>query len=42
MRMEMPPGWRGYGADDHIPHPQAAARQAEAATSEPEPVRPAA
>ena len=28
-RMEMPPGWRGYGADDHIPHPDAAARQAE-------------
>jgi fumarate reductase flavoprotein subunit len=28
-RMEMPPGWRGYGANDHIPHPDAAARQAE-------------
>jgi hypothetical protein len=29
MRMELPPGWRGYGANDHIPHPDAAARQAE-------------
>ncbi len=19
--MELPPGWRGYGARDHIPHP---------------------
>jgi len=28
-RMEMPPGWRGYGANDHIPHPEAAARQAQ-------------
>jgi fumarate reductase flavoprotein subunit len=28
-RMEMPPGWRGYGANDHIPHPDAAIRQAE-------------
>lgn len=29
MRMEMPPGWRGYGAHDHIPHPRTAERQAE-------------
>ena len=29
MRMEMPPGWRGYGARDHIEHPDAARRQAE-------------
>jgi fumarate reductase flavoprotein subunit len=28
-RMEMPPGWRGYGAHDPIPHPESAARQAE-------------
>ena len=28
-RMEMPPGWRGYGAKDHIAHPDAAQRQAE-------------
>jgi fumarate reductase flavoprotein subunit len=27
--MEMPPGWRGYGAHDHIPHPQTEIRQAE-------------
>jgi fumarate reductase flavoprotein subunit len=26
--MELPPGWRGYGAHDHIPHPQTAARTA--------------
>lgn len=29
MRMEMPPGWRGYGAHDHIPHPDTAQREAE-------------
>ncbi len=28
-QMELPPGWRGYGAKDHVPHPLAAARQAE-------------
>jgi fumarate reductase flavoprotein subunit len=27
--MEMPPSWRGYGARDHIPHPDSATRQAE-------------
>ena len=27
--MEMPPGWRGYGAKDNISHPDAAKRQAE-------------
>ena len=26
MKMEMPPGWRGYGPKDHIEHPQTAAR----------------
>jgi fumarate reductase flavoprotein subunit len=25
--MELPPGWRGYGAKDYIEHPEAAARQ---------------
>jgi len=29
MRMELPPGWRGYGPKDHIAHPDAARRQAE-------------
>jgi fumarate reductase flavoprotein subunit len=28
-RMELPPGWRGYGAKDYIDHPDPAARQAE-------------
>jgi fumarate reductase flavoprotein subunit len=28
-RMELPPGWRGYGAKDYTDHPQTAARQAE-------------
>ncbi len=28
-RMELPPGWRGYGAKDYIEHPDTAARQAE-------------
>jgi len=27
--MELPPGWRGYGAQDHIDHPATAARRAE-------------
>jgi fumarate reductase flavoprotein subunit len=27
-RMELPPGWRGYGARDFIPHPESAARAA--------------
>jgi hypothetical protein len=29
MRMELPPGWRGYGARDYIEHPDTAAAQAE-------------
>ena len=29
MRMELPPGWRGYGARDHVEHPDAESRQAE-------------
>lgn len=28
-RMEMPPGWRGYGAKDRIDHPDTSTRQAE-------------
>lgn len=28
-RMELPPGWRGYGAKDYIEHPATPARQAE-------------
>jgi fumarate reductase flavoprotein subunit len=28
-RMELPPGWRGYGARDYVDHPDTAARQAE-------------
>ena len=28
-RMELPPGWRGYGARDYIDHPDTPARQAE-------------
>ena len=31
MAMELPPGWRGYGARDHIEHPDTAARAAEVA-----------
>jgi fumarate reductase flavoprotein subunit len=27
MRMEIPPGWRGYGAKDYIDHPNTALRQ---------------
>jgi fumarate reductase flavoprotein subunit len=27
--MELPPGWRGYGATDYIDHPDTAGRQAE-------------
>jgi fumarate reductase flavoprotein subunit len=27
-RMELPPGWRGYGARDYTDHPETAARQA--------------
>jgi fumarate reductase flavoprotein subunit len=27
--MELPPGWRGYGARDYVDHPATAARQAE-------------
>ena len=27
MRMEIPPGWRGYGAKDYIEHPDTAVRQ---------------
>ncbi len=29
MRMELPPGWRGYGAKNQIEHPHTALRQAE-------------
>jgi fumarate reductase flavoprotein subunit len=29
MSMELPPGWRGYGAKDHIEHPDTPARLAE-------------
>ena len=29
MRMELPPGWRGYGAKDYIEHPDTARRAAE-------------
>jgi fumarate reductase flavoprotein subunit len=28
-KMELPPGWRGYGAKDYIDHPDTAARAAE-------------
>ena len=28
-RMELPPGWRGYGAKDYVDHPDTVARQAE-------------
>ncbi|MBM3270663.1 MAG: fumarate reductase flavoprotein subunit [Candidatus Sericytochromatia bacterium] len=28
-KMELPPGWRGYGAKDYIDHPDTPARQAE-------------
>jgi len=28
-KMELPPGWRGYGAKDHIDHPDTAGRMAE-------------
>lgn len=31
QRMELAPGWRGYGARNHIDHPQTAARDAEIA-----------
>ena len=31
-RMELPPGWRGYGAKDQIDHPDTAARVAEVET----------
>jgi fumarate reductase flavoprotein subunit len=27
MRMEIPPGWRGYGAKDYIDHPDTPRRQ---------------
>jgi fumarate reductase flavoprotein subunit len=29
MKMELPPGWRGYGAKDHIDHPDTPKRVAE-------------
>lgn len=29
MQMEMPPGWRGYGARDYIDHPHTTLREAE-------------
>jgi len=28
-KMELPPGWRGYGAKDYVDHPDTARRQAE-------------
>ncbi|MEO5676550.1 MAG: hypothetical protein ABIQ84_03310, partial [Usitatibacter sp.] len=28
-RMELPPGWRGYGAKDYIDHPDTVARRTE-------------
>jgi fumarate reductase flavoprotein subunit len=28
-RMELPPGWRGYGAKDYVDHPDTAVRQAQ-------------
>jgi len=31
-KMELPPGWRGYGAKDYIDHPDTAARVAEIET----------
>ena len=31
--MELPPGWRGYGAKDHVEHPDTAARAAEVAAT---------
>ena len=27
MKMELPPGWRGYGARDYIDHPDTEVRQ---------------
>ena len=29
MQMELPPGWRGYGAKDHVDHPDTARRAAQ-------------
>jgi fumarate reductase flavoprotein subunit len=29
MKMELPPGWRRYGAKDHIDHPDTSRRLAE-------------
>ena len=29
MKMELPPGWRGYGARDYIDHPATTRRQLE-------------
>jgi fumarate reductase flavoprotein subunit len=31
MKMELPPGWRGYGAKDYVDHPDTPQRQAEVA-----------
>ena len=31
MAMELPPGWRGYGAKDYIDHPDTPRRAAEVA-----------
>ena len=39
-RMELPPGWRGYGAKDYTDHPDTAARQAEVEAVEAEDHRP--
>ena len=32
MQMELPPGWRGYGAKDYVDHPDTTTRAAEVAT----------
>ena len=33
MRMELPPGWRGYGAKDYVDHPATAARAEQVAAT---------
>jgi fumarate reductase flavoprotein subunit len=33
MRMELPPGWRGYGARDHIDHPDTSRRREQVAAA---------
>jgi fumarate reductase flavoprotein subunit len=34
MAMELPPGWRGYGEKNYIPHPDTARRETELAALE--------